>query len=515
MRWAREEAIPQISSLLEARRFIPALRLAKQAERYIPGDPFFAKLDRDYLLPASIRTDPPGAELYMKDYADLTGDWFLLGRSPIDNIRLPFGYFRWRVEKAGFETAEGAAASLGGVIRFTLAPPGTLPDRMVRVRGGPFQWADTPAVELPDYLIDKYEVTNREFKKFVDSGGYRKLEYWKEPFEQDGHPITWDKAMRLLRDRTGRPGPATWELGDYPKDQDDFPVGGVSWYEAAAYAEFVGKSLPTVYHWYNAAQPSLFSDYVNFSNFGANGPVRVGSLGGINPFGTYDMAGNVKEWCWNQTGKRHYILGGGWNEAIYMFVDEDAQSPFDRLPAYGFRLIKNLGAPAANTQALIQPIEQLTRDYSKEKPVSDQVFAVYKRFFDYDKTDLKPQVELADDSSEYWRRERITFNAAYGGERVLAQLFLPKNAAPPYQTVIYVPHAGALQARSSENAEMLFTDFIIRSGRALLLPVYKGTYERHVEEGGGAERRARPCDREGQGFLPRRGLSGNSPGHRP
>jgi eukaryotic-like serine/threonine-protein kinase len=161
-----------------------------------------------------------------------------------------------------------------------------------------------------------------------------------------------------------------------------------------------------------------------------------------------------------------------------MAVDEDAQSPFDRLPMYGFRLMKYLGSPAA--EALIRPIERLTRDYNREKPVSDQVFEIYSRFYAYDKTDLKPELESADDSSPYWKMERISYNAAYGNERIPAYLFLPKNVAPPYQTVIYFPHSGAQEERSSDNVEMLFLDFIIKSGRALLFPIYKGTYERHV-----------------------------------
>ena len=52
------------------------------------------------------------------------------------------------------------------------------------------------------------------------------------------------------QDRTA--GPATWELGTFPDGQADYPVGGVSWYEAAAYAEFADKRLPTVFHWRQA-----------------------------------------------------------------------------------------------------------------------------------------------------------------------------------------------------------------------------------------------------------------------
>jgi formylglycine-generating enzyme required for sulfatase activity len=89
----------------------------------------------------------------------------------------------------------------------------------------------------------------QQFKRFVDNSGYQKREYWKQPFLREGRAISWEEAMAEFWDTTGKPGPATWELGDYPKGQDDYPVTGVSWYEAAAYAEYAGKSLTTVYHW--------------------------------------------------------------------------------------------------------------------------------------------------------------------------------------------------------------------------------------------------------------------------
>jgi hypothetical protein len=60
----------------------------------------------------------------------------------------------------------------------------------------------------------------------------------------------------------------------------------VSWYEAAAYAEFAGKSLPTVYHWYHAAQLGIVSRILSLSNFSRQGPAQVGAYRGLGPFGS-------------------------------------------------------------------------------------------------------------------------------------------------------------------------------------------------------------------------------------
>ena len=63
------------------------------------------------------------------------------------------------------------------------------------------------------------------------------------------------------------------------------------------------------------------------SNFGGKSLLPVGASGGITRAGTADMAGNVKEWCLNAAGPKRYIMGGAWNEPVYMFNDADAQSP--------------------------------------------------------------------------------------------------------------------------------------------------------------------------------------------
>jgi len=96
----------------------------------------------------------------------------------------------------------------------------------------------------------------------------------------------------------------------------------------------------------------------------------------------------------------------------------------------------------------------------------------------YDPSQLDAKVESIDDSLEYWKVETISFNSAVEDERILAHLFIPKNISPPYQTIVYFPGSGAQRHQTSENLQMHIVDFIVMSGRAVVYPVYKGTYER-------------------------------------
>jgi dienelactone hydrolase len=91
---------------------------------------------------------------------------------------------------------------------------------------------------------------------------------------------------------------------------------------------------------------------------------------------------------------------------------------------------------------------------------------------------LRASVAAADSSSEFWIRETISFDAAYGGERITAYLFLPRHGRPPYQAVLYFPGSNALLLRSSGELETPRFDFVVKSGRAVIYPVYKSTYER-------------------------------------
>ncbi len=123
------------------------------------------------------------------------------------------------------------------------------PQGMVYASGG--RWVNFIAFvgsvivpRMAPYYIDRYEVTNRQYQEFVDKGGYEKREYWTTPFTKDGHQLNWEDAKAFFRDSSGRAGPSTWQGGHYPEGQADFPVSGVSWYEASAYAAFAGRACP-------------------------------------------------------------------------------------------------------------------------------------------------------------------------------------------------------------------------------------------------------------------------------
>ena len=368
-RWAREIALPEVARLIDADDHGDAFPLLFQALQILPKDPVLNRIRRQISHSIQILTTPPGANIYIKPYNRPDAEWLLVGRSPVRDFLLPMAVFRWRITKPGFRTVEAGAGIGGSGIEFLLDLEGSVPAEMVHVPGGDIRLSTAGSFHLDDFWIDKYEVTNRQFKEFIDKGGYQNRQYWRQEFVKDGRVLSWEQAIQEFRDTTGRPGPSTWEMGQYPRGQDEFPVSGVSWYEAAAYAEFAKKRLPTVHHWSRAADRGIYSDVLQFSNFSGKGPERVGNRPGLGAFGTYDMAGNVREWCWNSIGSRRYILGGAWNESRPSYIVDDALSPFDRSPANGFRCAKYSTDPLSSD--VIAPVERPERDYHTEKPVSE------------------------------------------------------------------------------------------------------------------------------------------------
>ena len=484
--WARTTALAEIARLGDQERYVEAVDLAESVRPHVEPAAF-TRILQPITRPATITTTPDGADVWYAEYDSTGPAWRRLGTTPITEVLVPRGLLWWRFEKAGFEPAEDVT---GGTIRATLDPIGTRPAGMVRARGPSevvvftVQGANLLPLRFADYWIGRHEVSNREFKRFVDAAGYSTSRFWKQAFTRDGKTLTRDDAIAKFVDATGQPGPASWELGRYPAGQDDLPVTGISWYEAAAYAEFAGAELPTLHHWFHVAAHSLLVKAVlPRAVFSRPAAIAVGSSGARHRFGAFDLAGNVKEWSLNASdADQRYVLGGGFDEPAYMFGAADPRSAWERKANIGFRLAKSDGGDTSSV-TLRAPVPRL-KEPPLPTPVGDDVFAAYARSFSYDRTPLGDVTSQPPDGTpQDWIHETVSFPAPYGRERITVHLMLPKGGRPPYQPVIFVPGGNAWQIKSSQSEiEAPLAAFLVRSGRALVLPILKGTYER--TEGG-------------------------------
>jgi predicted esterase len=486
-RWARSAALAEITRLTESGEVYAAYRTALRARRYRPDDPALERLFERITLPIAVNSEPAGAEVSVKGYMTPDAAWERIGTTPM-TLRIPYALMRWRISKPGYQAFEGAPLSSNAVRAFArgirLDSAGTTPAGTVRVPGstltplpGVRPPGEVPAVQVDPFFIERYEVTNRQYQEFIDAGGYEREELWPTPIERDGRPVPWRLAMGLFVDGTGRPAPSTWESGRYPPGQEDYPVGGVSWYEAAAYCASLGRNLPTIYHWFAAIGQDQLSDILRLSNMDGDAKAPVGRFQGLAGYGAYDMAGNVKEWAWNSTGHGRYILGGAWNEPTYLFQHLIAQDPMRREATGGVRCVKYITAPPPSLTAAVTPQYQ----YDRPPPLSERGFAVVRGLYAYDRTPLDAAVEGVNDSLPDYRRETVSFRTAYGNERMQVHLFIPRGVSPPYQSVIWFPGDDVFLLRSSESLSSAYlVDFIPRTGRVLVQPVYLGMYERFV-----------------------------------
>jgi dienelactone hydrolase len=479
--------------MLEADQLDSAFVLASEAERRAPADSALAALWPLFSQSQRFLSEPAGAEVSRASLDDPT-HWIRVGTTPTDEVRIPRTAWYYRYAKPGYRVVTVMGARLGG----SYVPiPSPIPLRklsdpdtdMVLLTGKGlvgtlYGLPPTESFDLPDFLMDAREVTNRQYAAFVDAGGYANRALWDSTIVRDGKPVAWESAMRSFVDRTGQPGPSSWEGGAPPIGTEDLPVGGVSWYEARAYARFVGKALPTVLEWNAAAIPDAARWVVPHGRYDATAPVRGGDARSVSPRGVYDMAGNVREWTVNarEPGSR-YILGGGWSDPAYMFSELYTQPEFDRSAINGIRLVRRRGTTPDLARASA-PIPGLTRDYAKARPVDDATFRAFLALYDYDHTPLNAIIVGHDSSSPDWVREEIEFDVPGDSLRMAALLYLPRRVAPPYQTMVLFPASDALFMTDRHAPSMSYADYLVRSGRALLYPIYEHTYGRGPSLGG-------------------------------
>jgi formylglycine-generating enzyme required for sulfatase activity len=239
----------------------------------------------------------------------------------------------------------------------------------------PFDWVDIPAgqvtfgdhasakggyvtqamtFDVPAFAIAKYPVTNAQFAKFIEAGGYHQ-------------PKWWTKKGWQMREVEGWVEPGGWKHVE--PNMMDHPVVWVSWYEAIAFCRWLSDvtrekiSLPTEQQWQRAAQGDTqwaypYGDQLdeNRANFRRAKTTSVtqyeGGDKGDSPFGVVDMIGNVWEWCLTKFGVNSNHLGGmgwrvlrgasSWDTLIHLHVESrNDYGVAGRVDAFGFRIARN------------------------------------------------------------------------------------------------------------------------------------------------------------------------------
>ena len=93
-----------------------------------------------------------------------------------------------------------------------------------------FPGIDFGRVTFEPFSISKTEVSNLDFKDFVDNGGYENEQYWDFPIIIDGKEHTYDMAIKSFVDKHGKFGPLDWSYGQFATNREKFPVTGISWF---------------------------------------------------------------------------------------------------------------------------------------------------------------------------------------------------------------------------------------------------------------------------------------------
>ncbi len=217
---------------------------------------------------------------------------------------------------------------------------------------------NTPCREarLDGFYIDMFEVTNQEYKEFLVSKDYTNQKHW-DP-EVAGEILSF-------KDRTGKPGPAAWENGTFPPGKEEFPVTGVCWYEAKAYASWRDMRLPTEEEWEVAASFDTITGRKRIYPWGDDWSATSGNLKDdevtkvgsfpkdVSPAGCFDMGGNAFEWTDSIYDKEYRVIRGGSvglsESTLKRFArttKRKCPKPSYRSPSTGFRCAKTPETPS-------------------------------------------------------------------------------------------------------------------------------------------------------------------------
>ncbi len=459
---------------------------AMEIRKTLRNNPDFHQFWDDITVKLTVTTEPKGAKVYAQPYSLPDTAWIYMGESPLNEISFPRGLSRLKIEKPGFDIQYDILYNSFGdhdeekARHYPLYRSGEKPAGMLHAagfQGSYIRTGELPALSVGDFWIDRCEVTNLQYKTFVDDDGYSNPSYWEGPFVEDKDTLLWEKVMERFIDNTGYPGPAAWEMGDYAKGEENLPVRGISWYEAAAFATYVKKELPTVFHWTYLSEIHGAPEIIKFGNYNKKGPVEVGTGKAMTRFGTLDLAGNVSEWIYNSRGSNKIIMGGNSQEPAYLYNEVYSISPWTRSELIGFRCMRYLN-DTSKTE-LSQEFGRRERDFSKVEPVSDEAFSIIKSLYKYNSYEANVRTIATFDTLS-WNQENILVDVPYENSPMQIAVCLPKNSEPPFQTVIYFPHDGPVYSNSLDDMPQYIEelDFFLKSGRAVVFPVYYNTFGR-------------------------------------
>ncbi len=509
LEWAKEN-IKRVSDLAKDERNFEAYDLALQIQNHLPDDEELKNLMPTISVKISVNSEPAESKVYLKRFLpDENGDSpekIFIGTTPVKDVQIARGHYVLRIEKPGFATFErtisGTIPRIGG--SFIDSPPIEISAKLIEANQSQPNMVFVPAgeyslvnwsrpiqdkVNLEGFFIDKYEVSNKDFREFITKGGYLTKNFWTYPFIKGGKEISLEEAVENFKDKTGLPAPRGWSNQNFPVGEEDHPVTGITWYEAAAYAAFRGKQLPTVFQWEKSARDGVADPRYNAmpwglikqgettdfrANFSSNKTIPVGDFEfGMSPFGALNMAGNVSEWLLNRSGDNFVTSGGAWNDLPYAFGDYGEYPGFYASDKLGFRCVQN--SPSAKSDQGSQDLQpEEVPDY---RVSSESDYKIWLTHYNYDKKPLDAKI-VETSETDAWTRQKITF-AGENGERAIAYLFLPKNYSPPLQVIHYLPPGDVVVGlRSVPDSVEMFLTPILKSGRAVFTVVLKGYDER-------------------------------------
>ena len=513
------QAVGELSELVQKDSYGAAFALGypMAGSAAAKNNPEFQELWQQVVLPTKPLVAEAGATVYFRPHGVTDSPWIKAGVAPLAQfVSAPRGILSIRVEKPGFRTGEFVVANPGPSVEndpsslpagtvpvpLPLASDDTLPADMVlvpetnttvAVGGITPAFAGGLQFPIPAFAISLTEVSNREFKEFVDAGGYDNAAYWEGlPFRDGSREISWNQARARFVDTTQRPGPASWQLGSYPEGQADLPVGGVSWYEAMAYARFRGRMLPTLHHWARAAQgPYDYRYGVGIAaaltgQFNASGPVPVQTARARGPWGTLNTYGNVREWMVNLTGQNALAMGGAWSDYAQVGLQAYSVPPMQRAPENGLRLMQLLPGTALDPR-LLEPLRPPAASAAgpQHKPVGNEAFEAIRFQFSGRPPEPGRVIVQRVEETPLWSADEVTLEYQ-GRPPEVFYLIRPSGRRGPLQPVIFGPPADCCVMKRP-NREILkllrppAADAVVRSGRALVMPVWDGSYEKFVQ----------------------------------